>query len=260
MTGSVAMIRPDYAIRSRSNEFLPSIGTLWKNILFALVLVITALTLSGCVSPKKMAFQKDTDTVTATTGAVFLMTATLKNNYRTFFQPWARSVIIERALHKKDRLSFLIDTKARNNESFSSELGNSYFFRMELEKGIYVIRGLSGQGGVVPLSSFFVPLHAQIASAGSGIFYLGHVSAVVRERVDNEFRAGILYPFIDQAATGYSGGTFDIEITDQFEKDEPEFRSRFPALKDVSIQKTILPPFDRAKAQQWWEDHWSNTY
>jgi len=182
----------------------------------------------------------------------------LKNNYRTFFQPWAKSVIIDSALQEKDSQRFLVDAKARNNESFSSELG-PYLFRMELEKGIYVIRGVSGDG-VLPRSSFFVPLHAQISSAGTGIFYLGHVSAVVRKRVDNEFRAGIIYPFLDQAVTGYSGGTFDIEITDQFEKDEPEFRARFPALKDANIQKAILPPFDRAKAQQWWEDNWINTY
>lgn len=71
--------------------------------------------------------------------------------------------------------------------------------------------------------------------------------------IQNEFRAGLPFPLVDQAVTGFSGGTFDVEIIDQFEKDELEFKSRFPALRDVNIQKAILPPFDRTKAQKWWE-------
>ena len=42
----------------------------------------------------------------------------------------------------------------------------------------------------------------------------------------------------------------DIEITDQFETDVSEFRASFPALREAVIQKAVLAPFDRAKAQQ----------
>lgn len=77
---------------------------------------------------------------------------------------------------------------------------------------------------------FFAPLNAEMQLPGSGIFYLGHVNATVRERIENEFRAGLPIPLVDQAVTGFSGGNFDIEIIDQFEKDEPEFRARFLAL------------------------------
>jgi hypothetical protein len=47
----------------------------------------------------------------------------------------------------------------------------------------------------------------------------------------------------------------DVEITDEFATDEGAFRSKFPALAGVTITKAILPAFDRAKAQQWWEAH-----
>jgi len=102
--------------------------------------------------------------------------------------------------------------------------------------------------------SFFTPLHTPLESKSPGVFYLGHVSAVVRERQGSEFRAGPAIPLIDQGVVGASGGTFDIAIVDGLASDEPQFRSRFPALNGATVQKAILPPFDRAKAQKWWEE------
>jgi hypothetical protein len=77
----------------------------------------------------------------------------------------------------------------------------------------------------------------------------------VRERQENEFKAGPSIPLIDQAVAGASTGTFDIKISDNFVKDEAIFRSKFPALVGVPIRKSILPAFDRANAQKWWEAH-----
>lgn len=103
------------------------------------------------------------------------------------------------------------------------------------------------------VGQFWTPLHEPLdVKAGSAVYYLGHVEARVRERQGDEFRAGTLIPLIDQLAVGASGGTWDVAITDSFDVDEAVFRSRFAALKDVDIQKAILPPFDRAKAQAWW--------
>lgn len=98
-------------------------------------------------------------------------------------------------------------------------------------------------------------LHSPIEVKESGVYYLGHVSAVVRERQGEEFKAGPTIPVVDQAVVGASGGTFDVVIGDQFERDETLFRAKFPALNGVKIQKTLLPAFDRARAQAWWEAH-----
>jgi hypothetical protein len=205
-----------------------------------------------------MAFQKDTDIVASTTKPIFLMTATLRNSYRRGYQPKVVILNVEKedAGQRSHRLSFPMDKKAKD-EPDSPDLGNSYFIRMELEKGSYVIRGFTGISGIFPVrGQFFAPLHAEIRSSAPGVFYLGHVNATVRERTGNEFRAGSPLPLLDQAVTGFSGGTFDVEIIDQFEKDELEFKSRFPALRDVNIQKATLPPFVRDKAQKWWEANW----
>lgn len=221
------------------------------------VVIFVPFILMGCATPTKMAFQNDSDVMTSASKPVFLMTATLKNGYKPSYQPKLIVVNVERteAKDSRDRLNFTMDEKAKM-EADTPEAGNSYLLRMELESGDYVIRGLTGFSGVFPIRGmFFAPLHADLNSVGPGVIYLGHVAATVRERKEGEFKAGPSIPLIDQAVTGFAGGTFDIEISDQLETDEPMFKEKFPALRNVSIQKAVLPGFDRAKAQQWWEAH-----
>ena len=223
--------------------------------ILATALSVLVLLLSGCATPTKMAFSDDSDTIQKTSKPIFLMTATLRNTYKTSYQPKLIVVHVERAVIKDgaDRINFTMDDKAKN-ESDSPALGSSYLLRMELEQGEYVIRGLTGMARSFPIfASFFAPLHAKLKSVEPGVFYLGHVEATVRERKGDEFKAGPSVPLIDAAVAGASTGTFDIEISDQWEKDEPKFLAKFPALSKVTVQKAILPPFDRALAQQWWE-------
>jgi len=226
-----------------------------KSRLLACFAVSAALLLSACATKTKMAFENDTDRLTEKSKPVFLMTATIKNTYKTSFQPKLLVVNIEKpgAKDAADRINFTMDDKARQ-ETDSAETGNTYLLRMELEAGRYEIRGLTSLARSFPINSFFfAPLHSPLESKESGVFYLGHVTATVRERQGTEFKAGPTLPLIDQAVSGASGGTFDITISDEFATDEAVFRSKFPALTGVTIKKAILPPFDRANAQKWWE-------
>jgi len=202
-----------------------------------------------------MALSNDSETVSKTGKPIFLMTATLRNTYKTSYQPRLKVVNVEKLIVKDsaDRMNFTMGDQG-SYESDSPTEGNSYLLRIQLEQGEYVIQGLSCQAHSFPIfGHFFAPIHAKIKSSEPGVYYLGHVDATVRERKDNEFKAGLSIPLVDQSVSGASGGTFDIEISDQWEKDEPKFQDKFPALKGVAVQKAILPPFDRANAQQWWE-------
>jgi hypothetical protein len=100
-----------------------------------------------------------------------------------------------------------------------------------------------------------MPLHTEIDINESSVLYLGKVTGKVRERKENEFRAGIIFPLLDQAVTGFSGGTFDVNIIDNYEEDVNFMKTLFPALGNVQIKSQVLPAFDRSKAQKWWEDH-----
>ena len=227
------------------------------NRYLTLTAFLIALLVTGCATPTKMAFQNDSNSIPSDMKPVLLMTVTLKNAYKTSYQPNLQFVQVEKkdAKNKIDRLNFAVDEKAISGTG-TAETGNSYFIRMELENGEYVIRGLAGtSNSLMVYGSFFAPLHVDTNSSGTGVFYLGHVAATVRERKDGEFKAGPSIPLLDQAVTGFSGGTFEVEISDQFEKDIADFKARFPALSSVAIQKAILPSFDRAKAQKWWEEH-----
>lgn len=225
-----------------------------KQRIIGWTLAFLALTLTGCATRTKMAFEDDTQKVTETSKPIYLMTATIKNNYKPSYQPNLIVVNVEKAGAKEaaDRLNFTMDDKAVN-KAVAADAGNSYLLRLELEAGRYEIRGLTSQSMSFPfVAMFFTPLHAPLDVSKPGVYYLGHVTATVRERQGEEFKAGPSVPLIDQAVAGASSGTFDVEISDRFATDEAVFRAKFPALNGVAIQKALLPAFDRAKAQQWW--------
>lgn len=222
---------------------------------FTRTLIIGSVLLSSaCANMNKMAFQDDSETLAASKKPIFLMSATLNNSYKPFFQPNVMYVHVEKngTGGENNRLSFKMDEKGK----VDSSVGNEYLIRMELDKGDYVLRGMTGiSGGFPVLGSFNAPLLLNLKADDAGVYYLGHVDATVRERNENEFRAGPVIPLIDQAVTGFSGGTFDIAVSDRFDKDESLFKSKFLALNGVGIKKAILPQFDRDKAQKWWEAH-----
>ena len=226
-----------------------------KSRLLAFFAVSAAILLSGCATRTPMAFENDADRLTEKSKPVFLMTATIKNTYKTSFQPKLLVVNVEKAGAKEaaDRINFTMDDKAKQ-ETDSAATGNTYLLRLELEPGKYEIKGMTSLARTFPIQAFFfAPLHAPLESKEAGVYYLGHVNATVRERQGTEFKAGPSIPLIDQAVAGASGGTFDVAITDEFATDEAVFRAKFPALAGVTIKKAILPAFDRAKAQAWWE-------
>lgn len=228
-----------------------------KNKYISPIIILFVLVMSGCATPTKMAFHNDSDRLTEKSNPVFLMTATIKNTYKTSFQPRLLVVNIEKpdAKQASDRLNFKMDDIGKN-ETDSAETGNNYLIRMELPAGKYEIQGLTSLARSFPINGFFfTPLHMQIEAKTAGVYYLGHVAATVRERQGNEFKAGPSIPLIDQAIAGASGGTFDVVISDESATDEALFRQKFPALSGIDIKKDILPAFDRDYAQQWWVAH-----
>nr|WP_198983603.1 hypothetical protein [Herbaspirillum sp. ASV7] len=215
-----------------------------------------ALLLTGCATVKPMAYSKDVATP-ADDKVVYLMTATFKNVYRTSFQPKLLVAHIEmpNAQSKEERINFKIDDEGKF-ENTTPEVGNTYLLRMELPPGQYKLVGMRCLNATFPVvTNYMVPIHATLNASKPGTVYLGHVEAVLRERQGNEFRAGPPVPLIDQAVGGASGGTFDVVFSDRWEEDAKLFITRFPAIKQVQVASMPLPPFDRAYAQKWWEEH-----
>ncbi len=223
--------------------------------LFILFTFIAAFVLGGCAATQKMALQNSAEKITEASPPLFLMTVDLKNEYRSRYQPQLLSVNIEKrtSAEKPELLRFSMDN-AGTVYTGKDEDQTRYLLRMGLEPGAYEIRNLMALGRAFPFHAlFFAPLNFPLSSTDKGVFYLGHVRASVRERQGNEFRAGPVIPLIDQGVAGASGGTFDIVVSDQWDTDQALFEKNFPALKGIEVRKSLVPAFDRAKAQKLWE-------
>jgi len=212
------------------------------------------LAVSGCATKMDMPYSKD-EPKPDPAKAVYLMTVTIKNSYHTNFQPDMLVLDVDKGTvaSKQDRIDFEIDDDGKD-ETDAEDTGNTYYARIELPPGDYVIRGVTCMSRHFPIvASFFMPLQEKLTVSAAGVYYLGHADGVVRERKGSEFKAGPTLPLIDQGVAGASGGTFDVAISDQWDKDATQFTTRFPALQGVNVQKDIMAPFDRAYAQKWWE-------
>jgi hypothetical protein len=227
-----------------------------RRLCLGAVVAVSAL-MTGCASIKPMAFGSAPEAVKAVGNQpVYLMTVTVKHPYKTYYLPTMNVVLVQRGDGKLegDRMPFGIDDLAKDEKNTDAE-GNRYFLRLPLEANKqHLVNSIQFMAMKFPLvGNFILPLNAELATAAPGVYYLGHVDASIRERKDNEFRAGPVIPLIDQAAAGASSGTWEVQISDRWAVDEAEFKKRFPVLGTTEVRKSILPPFDRARAQREWE-------
>ncbi len=118
-----------------------------------------------------------------------------------------------------------------------------YLVSVDLEPGEYSLGRIEGEGlaggGFLIAGHFGFPVNARF-TLSSGITYLGHVKMTNRERKEGEQRSGGIFPLIDQTVCGFSGGTFDVTVSDRSETDIPAFIEAYPRLKDVNITKAIM--------------------
>jgi hypothetical protein len=224
-----------------------------------LFITIVSLLLNGCAAVSKMALEDGSAKELESDKPIFIMSVNLRNQYKTNHQPKLTTLNVEqlKANGDKDKLNFSISEKG-SKLSEDPNIGNRYLLRFQLDKGDYVIRGMTCiSTGLLIYGSFFTPIHEQLTASAPGIYYLGNIDATVRQRNEesNEFKAGSSIPLIDQSVVGASGGTFDIKISDKWEQDKLDFLADFPILNSVQISKAVLPEFDRQRAQIWWEEH-----
>lgn len=218
-----------------------------KKFLVSLALIASAL-LTGCATTP-MPYSKDGETVDLKNNAVVLFTITQKNEYRKGFQPKVDYLYgaVEGSKESKDRFTLAPDDKSEFVTN-TVEKGNKYLMRVMLKPGTYFLSHALSHARFFPITTtYWLPIASPFKVEGPGVIYLGNISGNIRERKEGEFRAGGVLPLIDQAIGGASGGTYDITIADEWEKDQVDFLQRFPQLKDIEVKKVILPPFNRTE-------------
>ncbi len=220
-----------------------------------LAIVFVAL-LTGCASVPHMPLSDENPNIEATK-PLYLMTVTVRNEHKQRWQPKVLNIVLSKdaGAGKQEQVAFRLDTKAAVASTTAGGV-TTYLVRFSTDPHPHAILGFNSMASAFPVHGFyFVPLHATVPEAGSGVHYLGAIKAVIRERKDGEFRAGPVVPLIDQAVAGASNGTFEIEVSDSYEADLKLFRATYVALKNVEVSNRVLPKWDRAKAQMYWEQN-----
>jgi hypothetical protein len=224
-----------------------------RSILNKLLPLLIVTLVSGCASTSPMPFAEP-DVKPEASQPLYLMTVVVKNTYKERWQPRILNVRLTKDAEadKTEELVFLMDQKGTIKAA--DRKSSAFLVRLRGGDSFNMITGMVASASAFPvIGFFFVPLYAQLESDAPGIYYLGAVQASIRERKDNEFRAGPVIPLIDQAIAGASTGTFDITIADLYDQDVALFRATFPALENATIIKKVLPQWDRTRAQTEWE-------
>jgi len=210
------------------------------------------LLLSGCVTITPMAFDKTSKSIDVSSKSIVLMTLDVSRNDDSRYVP--RPMTVFWKAHASSPETVYRFRTLEPGELAAIPEHHQYALRMALEPGQYELTQVSGLASAFPFNGiFFVPLFLDLTVPAHSVVYVGHVSAELRERKDGEYRAGPLIPLIDQAATGMSGGTWEVKIDDASATDLAMFRETFPALTDVPIATAILPQYDRLAVQRKWD-------
>jgi hypothetical protein len=208
--------------------------------------VAAALALTGCVTTKPMALSRDAQQLEVAQDAVALMTMRVSNTYKTGYQPRLQLVRIRSDEGERPTTSYKVGDLLSRDESESNQFEEAAF-SFTLAPGRYQVREVTVHSESILTPGWgTIPIFARFEVKPAQVVYLGRVEAVRRERKDDsELRAGIVIPLLDQAVSGYSGGTFDIRIRDAYDSDLKLLRDAYPALQKVQVSKSVLPDWHK---------------
>jgi hypothetical protein len=208
---------------------------------------------TGCATVNPMAFDKQTKAIDTKDKSIVLMTVVVSRSDGSRFEPVPYIVHVEKpaAQSKEDRQNFKID---KDTDALKANGQDLYLLRLALVAGEYKLIDVFGMARAFPINGMFsVPLVAKLNVKPNSVTYIGRVTAKLRDRVGDEFRAGPVVPLLDQSIAGMSGGTWDVAIDNLADQDIGLFKAAYPVLNNVTIETAALPAFDRAAAQRWWD-------
>lgn len=178
------------------------------------------------------------------TKSIVLMNIGLKNTINTSHQPNIQSIIVSKNGEKDE---FLIPGGLNIDDQYSYRLAS-----INLEPGSYKLISINGDSGaksfLLPPAHFKMPVCEEFEVKSGSITYIGIIKGVLRKKKsDDELSGGsvvadipILGSTIVQALAGYSTGTFEIEIRDEYERDTGHFKKNYPILESYNIEKAVM--------------------
>jgi hypothetical protein len=200
------------------------------------VCFFSIISFCGCATMNPMALETETGALELTLKSAGLFTLRTSNQFKPPYQPDVKS--IEMIPQESDKAVKFKVAKPHNQEK---NLFFEYLISVDLSPGIYRIGNITGLSpNFLTIGSFNFPVGASFELSPNAVVYLGHINMVNRKRKEGEKRSGSIIPLIDQAASGYGGGTFDVLISDRSDIDIPIFEQTYPELEQHIIMKNIM--------------------
>ncbi len=189
-----------------------------------------------------MALSEKTGALDIAQESVALMTLKMSNQYKPGFQPYVSYVAVH-TIGGGPRYSF----KAGRPYLEAKREFNAYLISMRLPAGNYRLVAIVGWGGshkaYASLGNFCLAVNRTFKIEPNTVVYLARVEAVNRKRRNpREPRAGAVIPLIDQALSGFGGGTFDVKIYNNYDKDLALFKQEYPVIGSYDVKKTLFSP------------------
>jgi hypothetical protein len=197
--------------------------------------LVFCLQVTGCT--KDMALIKGQTDVVTSGNSIVLMPVNISNKSNPGFTPYLIQAKITGAENQAVNLNV---TPFKAVELDHDE----YLLSFSLSPGQYTVSELScmAKAGPFFVATCMVPLNAAITVNPNSVQYVGQVNTYVKDRTDdNESRAGGLFPILPQTTSGFFNGTFVTKIEDRYEEDIAKYRSEYPGLEKLKIEKAISP-------------------
>lgn len=211
-----------------------------KRIFFNRLIVWTAtcaffiMSLCGCSSVKPMALESK-EGIQLPAKSIGLFTLRTSNQLKPDYEPSVSSIEIKPQTGK----SIYFAPGKPHEQQKDGYL--EYLVSVDLAPGVYSIGSIAGVStGILIYGTFRFPIDATFELPPESIVYLGHIDMVNRKLQEGEKRAGSIFPLVDQAATGFSGGSFDITISERGGQDIPLFEKMYPALGNYIVAPNLM--------------------
>jgi len=198
-----------------------------------LLLLLLGFFVSSCATT--MPLNKDISQLDIAEESIAIMSLKMSNQYITSYQPY----VVQIEVAQIDETN---GNKFKVEELYNevADTFNEYLVSFQLPPGSYKIGEVRGWSGIFPVMGHFeFPMDVEFELGSNTITYIGHVEMTNRERKDDEPRSGGIFPLIDQAATGFSGGTFDITISDRYIDDTKIFKEKYSPVEEYDIKNQI---------------------
>ena len=203
-----------------------------------LVTVVCAVLLLAACSPhyNKMALTYGQAQIPPQDHHLVLMSLVTKNTVHTTYQSDAKILTITPQGKAAQQYQLLPGFQGFNHSH------DTFLMVLALPEGQYILNQVTGEAtGPLIDGNFTIPLNLHFTVNNNAAIYLGQINAVmIKKTTSDQTTAGSVFPLLSQAVTGFSGGTFEVSVQDNYDTDIKTFTSFFPALRSMQVDKSIM--------------------